>query len=286
MTVVLTLHSSDKKYKLSDENTDSMSAIAPLFTEAPANAFTMSSACCENNGSMRASSKTKWNTTRVVNRLKLRAIVAVAVVVQASVIFSYSGLNPHKAEMFNKTETSNETETFSKTEIFDRTDTFKVAPLEGRTVTYLDGGRGQGLGNIMNGLIAAYLLSIESKRCLIVQWPSFELMFRSKRKCLRQYNSTRASVDYWNFGHSDSGARLRSLLESDVDDVTMRGNEYPNSTWPLVPSGSFYDLFEPRFTDEVETVDTLIHVRVGDNSHDRRAGEKYWAELQDRKSVV
>lgn len=155
------------------------------------------------------------------------------------------------------------------------------SPPPKRTLTYIDGGRGQGLGNIMNGLIAASLLSIESKRCLIVQWPSFAHTFSSERRCFHDLNGTGARVDYWNFGYSDSAAHFRSVIESSVDDVRMSGNEYPNFTWPLVPNGTFHELFEPRFTDAIETVDILFHVRVGDSSRDRRAGDKQWIKLQD-----
>lgn len=137
-----------------------------------------------------------------------------------------------------------------------------------KTLTYKNGGRGQGVGNIMNGLIVAALLSEQANRKLCVYWPAFETVFKTRNSCPCPRTSNTTYTHFWNFGNTHSKDHVFDVLFSDVEHVEMTGNDYPGYKWPSVPVTLFQNLFSSKIS--VPVVQLLVHIRVGDNLADQR----------------
>jgi len=79
-----------------------------------------------------------------------------------------------------------------------------TAPQHQRFLLFRDGGRGQGIGNIMNGLLATHLLALSYNRtCCVSHWPSFAKAFTRipAAACAGVSEATMIKhLSLWNFG--------------------------------------------------------------------------------------
>ena len=153
---------------------------------------------------------------------------------------------------------------------------------------------GQGLGNIMAGLLATHLLGDEFHRTVCISKHSFEEFFwafrpvdpdilrwcppmssthsvgRPRKKIKRQRLIT--------YSKPPDECKLQATLSSlDMDVVPIEANTYPR--WPYVPQDYFFKFYEPtpallRFLPykDGSYPTVVVHLRDADGSNDRRLG--------------
>ena len=158
-----------------------------------------------------------------------------------------------------------------------------------RFLLFSNGGRGQGIGNIMNGLLAVHLLAIQYNRtCCVSHWNEFLLAFVPENRDIctpLTDRSSRHELSLWNFGPGalDRNCWLPNgncdlLLKSEEPIIRLSGNEFPFPRFPALPIGTFDKLYRPstRLLSYIPTnyqmPTTVVHLRVGDNSADKRSG--------------
>jgi len=131
-----------------------------------------------------------------------------------------------------------------------------TAPQHQRFLLFRDGGRGQGIGNIMNGLLATHLLALSYNRtCCVSHWPSFAKAFTRipAAACAGVSEATMIKhLSLWNFGSGQvdkkcwrSGGSCDVLMQSDEVFLEITGNEYPFEIFPQLPVGLFESLYTP-----------------------------------------
>lgn len=151
---------------------------------------------------------------------------------------------------------------------------------------------GQGIGNIMNGLLAAHLFGEEFNRrvCVSTQFEGFHKAFEPVEagfleECSKlpqeggQQIVNAAIVDnamvIFNFGVVPDECALKDLLASPTELLFYCGNTYPR--WPVVPENFFSKLYRPR-KQLLTTMpwkippETVVHLRAPDTIGDRRVG--------------
>jgi len=153
-------------------------------------------------------------------------------------------------------------------------------------------GRGQGVGNIMNGLISCLLIAQKYARIVCVSnWDSFSNAFQSVHadSCAEILKTTstyhRDTVQCWNFGAGcekscwHSAGRCELVLASTAQIVWFDGNEYPEAIFPALRSGSFLSLYTPTTAlkqilvwENQPPPKTVVHLREGDDASDVRGG--------------
>lgn len=158
-----------------------------------------------------------------------------------------------------------------------------------RFLFFRGGGRGQGIGNIMNGLIATHLLAERYNRtCCVAYWPSFSNAFsrNTENACLSLASSVPTKqLSLWNFGSGkidkecwSVGSYCDLLLKGDEAFIKITGNEYPFDFFPPLPVGLFDRLYTPSehlrpfLLPRKSLPTTVVHIRAGDNSADKRTG--------------
>lgn len=147
---------------------------------------------------------------------------------------------------------------------------------------------GQGLGNIMNGLLAAHLFADEFKRrlCVSQEFKGFHMAFQPGQdgileECalLPQKQGSRQGqgqgIALFNYGYPPNECQLRDQLASDNQIIFYVGNTYPR--WPVVPERYFETLYRPRplllaMLPWKTAPETVVHLRQPDASGDRREG--------------
>ena len=153
---------------------------------------------------------------------------------------------------------------------------------------------GQGVGNLIAGLLAAHLLGDEFDRIVCVNpqfWNSgFLTVFESidptaRAKCplvLQQQNPARlnetrmhdlALINYE--GAADECHLQNLMLDTNKKVIYMIANTYPR--WPVVPNNYFLYYYQPTPTmfDALPysiQPTTVVHLRQPDDSYDRRNG--------------
>lgn len=141
----------------------------------------------------------------------------------------------------------------------------------------------------MNGLLAAHLLALRYNRtCCVSHWPSFMRAFTQNPNTACAVGSkarTIKQLSLWNFGNGQvdkkcwqSGASCDVLMQSDEVFIEITGNEYPFQIFPPLPLGLFDSLYAPSklLTPYLQLYgswpQTVVHLRAGDNSADKRDG--------------
>jgi hypothetical protein len=164
-----------------------------------------------------------------------------------------------------------------------------TAPQHQRFLLFRDGGRGQGIGNIMNRLLATHLLALSYNRtCCVSHWPSFAKAFTRIPAAACAGVSEAIMIKHlslWNFGSGQvdkkcwrSGGSCDVLMQSDEVFIEITGNEYPFEIFPQLPVGLFESLYTPSellvsyFKLQAPWPQTVVHLRAGDNSADKRDG--------------
>lgn len=148
-----------------------------------------------------------------------------------------------------------------------------------RFVVCLEGGRGQGLGNIMKGQMACYYMAQVYNRIACIKWEAFKVAFDpphqdmcSKIGTNQVRSAPRASA--WNFGQSMSLQQRKEVFASDAPVITFDGN----TGAPRYALPSVYDNFlvpTSRLKDTIPWTDPpscVVHLRKGDNGGDKRRG--------------
>ena len=142
-------------------------------------------------------------------------------------------------------------------------------------VLYTGGERGQGLGNIMNGLIVAHMLGRMYERTVCVIWPSFNRYFQEKDpycdsvRVLPTHNMPKALS--WNFGNTMDPQKNREIFKSDNKYILFDGNEWIEPNWPKIPKNvwsSSYIIKEPTLIPH--KFPCVAHLRNPDPSGDNR----------------
>jgi len=145
---------------------------------------------------------------------------------------------------------------------------------------------GQGMGNLLNGLLSAHMLGDEFDRivCVSEAWTQFHAAFRSKLHgwCsgLKQKSEDEDpfevdSARIIDFDGPVNECELQRILGSDRKIVYIVGNTYPR--WAGVTPGLWDQHYEPRkkLTDMLpydQQPSTVVHLRCGDNVSDKRKG--------------
>jgi len=153
-------------------------------------------------------------------------------------------------------------------------------------------GKGQGIGNIMNGLISCLLLAQKYDRIVCVSsWDSFKNAMQSvhRDECDEILKTTsryhRDIVQCWNFGTGcekscwHGAGRCEMVLGSAAQVVWFDGNEYPEAVFPALSPGVFSALYTPTSALKQILVwrtptppKTVVHLREGDDASDVRGG--------------
>jgi len=169
-------------------------------------------------------------------------------------------------------------------------------PRSERYIVYENGGRGQGIGNIMNGLVSAHMMAQTYNRTVCVdKWPTFRQHFTYAHDTACQHvlsagarSRAQPTVHCWNFGAGrceracwDPGGRCQVLLSGHTPVVRMSGNTHPQPDWEtlVLPPRLFAAVYAPtaRLLSTLSwphhrPPDTVVHLREGDNSADVRPG--------------
>jgi hypothetical protein len=138
---------------------------------------------------------------------------------------------------------------------------------------------GQGLGNMMAGLLAAHLLGDEFGRIVCIRdWEEFRQVFDPIRsdfveKCpsvleKMPQETSENHIQLINYQPPPNECRLKLKLENpDLPVIYMTGNTYPR--WPVVPDRYFATLYQPsKALAEILPYDTppatVVHLRESD----------------------
>ena len=147
---------------------------------------------------------------------------------------------------------------------------------------------GQGLGNQLNGLLAAHLLGDEFGRIVCVgrwEWDAFfdameYVNPQAQATCkdlppMMTNSSSDEKITLLNFGNAPNECQLREKLASDHRVIYFTGNTYPR--WCTVPPNYWFRQYRPtqRLLEILPWKDpphTVVHLRHGDNIADPRLG--------------
>lgn len=119
--------------------------------------------------------------------------------------------------------------------------------------------RGQGIGNSLHGLMAAYSLAHIFNKHVCIEWSRYN-RFVEEDTCPR----TDTEVQYFNFGSIDSRKRVLDKIAAH-ENVAFRGNNVWNTSQRFP---HMFDEFCKQFN--VTAYSTVAHIRTGDNRGDRR----------------
>jgi len=158
-------------------------------------------------------------------------------------------------------------------------------PPPSRFVIFLPTNNGQGIGNIMNGLLAAHLLADEFNRTLCVseEWHDFYLAFvplNYREECAKlpnQHGLATQTIRIHNFENPPDECFLKEWLASDTNVLYFVGNTYPR--WRNMPEDNYWDKFYAP-TDLMKAMlpwkgrrpTVVVHLRRPDGTHDARKG--------------
>lgn len=145
---------------------------------------------------------------------------------------------------------------------------------------------GQGIGNIVSGLLAAHLLGEEFNRTVCVQYESFLCAFEPingevLQNCptlmanLPEKKRNENFIDIINYHGAADECKIQALFRSDENVIFLVGNTYPR--WSPVRPGFFYEHYaaKPQLKQILPynvTPTTVVHLREPDAKLDARLG--------------
>lgn len=154
------------------------------------------------------------------------------------------------------------------------------------------GNRGQGMGNLLNGLWVAHIFARRFHRTVCVNWPQFNAAFTQHPRCasiLAEFsNSDRVPhVQSWNFGPTNTYKQLNATIGGPDSVIKFDGNDWPEPVWPTEPMHSlFFDNYEPSAAlrpllpplcntelglhNKNCGHNRVMHLRLGDGARDKR----------------
>jgi hypothetical protein len=142
---------------------------------------------------------------------------------------------------------------------------------------------GQGIGNIMNGLLAAHLLAEEFGRAICISdlWVDFYAAFvplHHREECAKlpqHRKGSKETITLLNFEEAPNECNLRDKLGSNAKVLFFVGNTYPR--WRTTPDKYWDRFYAP--TDGLKSkltwkrpVETVVHLRQADGDQDARQG--------------
>ena len=145
--------------------------------------------------------------------------------------------------------------------------------------------RGQGSGNIMQGLLSAHLFGLEFNRTVCVLWPAFFTAFeysqpQHKDLCQGAESWHATPILMWNFAKAPvDECHVHDILsDPKINVVSYSGNAYPG--WRSdIPSGLFYQYFQPKTTllsflpySKDNAPKVVVHLRAPDGKADSERG--------------
>jgi hypothetical protein len=161
-----------------------------------------------------------------------------------------------------------------------------VAPspeeVKSRYLVFQKTPQGQGIGNIMNGLLAAHMLGLEFNRtvCVANDWDEFHKAFhiiRHQDECraLSPKGAMKDRIMLINFEPPPNECRLQSRLASETPVLYLVANTYPR--WSITPRGLWDEHYEPteRLIHTLpyrKRPSTVVHLRQPDGEFDERTG--------------
>lgn len=147
--------------------------------------------------------------------------------------------------------------------------------------------KGQGAGNLMNGLLAAHLLADEFDRivCVTNEFESFLEVFeaihpRAVEECPKvlaeaPQRTSANKVQLVNFARVANECKVQDMLRDGPDILYYYGNTYPR--WPIIPD-NYFDRFyraKPQLLAILpyqKAPTTVVHLREPDSHADARRG--------------
>ena len=141
---------------------------------------------------------------------------------------------------------------------------------------------GQGLGNVMAGLLAAHLLGDEFGRIVCLRdWEQFRQVFEPIRPDIAEkcpeiiknnipQDTSENHIQLINYKSPPNECKLKRKLENpDLQVIYMKANTYPR--WPTVPDRYFATLYQPtKALTDILPYDTppttVVHLRQPDKS--------------------
>ena len=161
-----------------------------------------------------------------------------------------------------------------------------------RFILFLPIQYGQGLGNIISGLLAAHLLGEEFHRivCVSPEYSDFLELFEAVdeqvvRFCPSALEASRNitkthhnSVRLITFEPAPNECALQTLLRDGPDILFMTANTYPR--WPKIPQPHYFDKYyraKPKLLASLpynasQAPLTVVHLRQSDGAQDMRRG--------------
>ena len=142
--------------------------------------------------------------------------------------------------------------------------------------------QGQGIGNVMNGLLAAHMLGMEFNRtvCVAEDWDEFHQAFHAVKhveECaaIDPNGKLQSTIKLLNFQPPPNECRLQTRLASDTPVLYMIGNTYPR--WSKTPPELWDEHYEPteRLINTLpynKRPSTVVHLRQPDDEEDHRSG--------------
>jgi hypothetical protein len=156
-----------------------------------------------------------------------------------------------------------------------------------RFIIFVPIAAGQGLGNIMTGLLSAHLLADEFDRivCVTKEYDSFLEMFEpiqpaTVEKCPfilvnLPVKNTDNSIDLINYKSAPNECKLQKVLKTGPTVLFLIANTYPR--WPPVPTNYFFRFYKakPNLQSALPYSTpprTVVHLRQADGASDPRKG--------------
>lgn len=166
-----------------------------------------------------------------------------------------------------------------------KTDGVTKLSLDSRFIIFRGGGKGQGAGNHMQGMLAAFLLGLEYNRTVCVDYAAFQDAFEYAKanhgaSCSRVLKSSSAHAatrfTMWNFADGVDECALTEALSAPYEFVVISANTYPG--WRTeIPPNLFHENFRPKpsllkHLTYKKPPDIVVHLRAPDGRADADRG--------------
>jgi len=158
-----------------------------------------------------------------------------------------------------------------------------------RYIIYEPIPHGQGVGNLMAGLLAAHLLGDEFGRivCVSPEFASFHAAFEPQQSAatddcptilLHSVPTKENSIRLVNYETAPNECALQEILRAGPNVLFLVANTYPR--WPKIPPNFFFRFYRPKptlleilpYNADEQPPEVVVHLRQPDGSADGRKG--------------
>jgi hypothetical protein len=144
---------------------------------------------------------------------------------------------------------------------------------------------GQGIGNILNGLLAAHLLGKEFHRtvCVSREYENFHLAFAPVHVSAEECHLVESSsvptpsntLSLLNYEKMPRECDIKHQVSNAESVLYFDGNTYPR--WPSIPDQFFHQHYKPsesllQVLPWKDPPETVVHLRAADDKRDARKG--------------